>query len=89
MKKHSVFLIALMLTLSLAACRSNDMPEVTGGTTAPMPTVVTTMPTVATTMPTEDNVPGTSFLPDEDGLIGENDGTTSNTEASERMRIIR
>lgn len=89
MKKYSVFVIALMLSMSLAACRSSDMPDVTGGTTAPMPTVTTTMPTVATTFPTEDTVPGTSFIPDEDGLIGENDGTTVNTEPSERMRIIR
>lgn len=87
MKKYSIIAIAFMLTMALTACRSNDMPNTTDGSTNTMPTVVTTMPT----RPTEDNVPGTSFIPDEDGIIGEPDGTmgTETTEPSARMRMIR
>lgn len=91
MKKYSVIAIALMLMLALTACRSSDMPETTNGTSS-MPTVVTTMPTMGTTEP---DVPGTSFTPDDDGIIGQTSdptgttGTTGSADASSRMRIMR
>ncbi len=84
MKKYGIFAISIMLSIALSACRSNDMPDATDGSTNNMPTVVTTMPT----RPTEENIPGTTFTPDEDGIIGETDGTET-TEPSTRMRVIR
>ena len=85
MRKYGIFVLALMLALALSACRSNDMPATTDGTTGSMPTVVTTLPTVVTTRPTEENIPGTSFIPDDNGIIGE---STDGTEPSARMRIV-
>ena len=87
MKKYCVIAIALLLMLTFTACRSSDMPETTDGTTN-MPTVVTTLPTI---LPTEPDVPGTSFRPDDDGIIGETTdptGSTDNTTPSSKMRII-
>ena len=87
MKKYGIIAIALMLMLALSACRSSDMPETTNGTSS-MPTVVTTLPTITTTEP---NVPGTSFKPDDDGMIGETTDPTGNagsSEPSSRMRIL-
>ena len=88
MKKFSIFALVLALTVALSACSRKNM-----GTTNTTNTTGNTMPTVITTMPDmNDTVPGTSFLPDEDGLIGENDtteqsGTTETTGMDQRMRL--
>ena len=83
MKKYGILAIALMLSMAFTACKSTDMSNDPSGT---MPTLVTTLPTV-TTQPTEDNIPGTSFQPDDDGLIGETEGTT-NTDPSAKMPMM-
>ena len=90
MKKYGIFALVLALTLALSACGRRD----TGTTTDTTATTGNTMPTVITTMPDMDeDIPGTSFHPDQDGLIGETDGTedtTNTTDATDpeaRMRL--
>lgn len=92
MKKFSIFALVLALTLALSACGRRNT-DTTTDTTA---TTGNTMPTVITTMPEmEDDIPGTSFHPDQDGLIGETDGTdgtdttgtTETTGPDARMRL--
>ena len=89
MKKYGIFVIALMMTMTMTACMGRDDTNNTNntgttGTTAPMPTVITTMPT------TEPVMPDTSFYPDDDGFIGETDGTgdtNGQNDPQARMRI--
>ena len=57
MKKSAIIAIALLLCLSLAACRMSNNDETTAPTTAPttIPTTApTTVPTVPTVIPTID-----------------------------------
>ena len=85
MKKFSIFALVVTLIGTLCACnRSDKMPQETTGIT--MPTIITTEPYM------ENTVPGTSFHPDQDGMIGETEDTTRSTDGTEpqprhRMRL--
>ena len=75
MKKFGIFALVLALTGVLCACnRSDKMPQETTGVT--MPTIITTEPHVY------DTVPGTTFRPDGDGMIGETEETTYTTDST-------
>ena len=83
MKKIGIFSMALVLMAALCACNRSkmDTQNTTGNT---MPTVITTIPT------TEERIPGTSFQPDDDGIIGETSETTNPTQTPRyrgRMRL--
>ena len=79
MKKYSIFALVLALSLTLCACGRRD----TGATTDTTGTTGMTMPTIMSTTPsTEEHVPGTTFQPDEDGIIGDTQGTENTTGAT-------
>ena len=64
MRKFGIFALVLALTGVLCACnRSDKVTQETTGVT--MPTIITTEPHV------NDTIPGTTFRPDEDGMIAE------------------
>lgn len=65
MKKYTVFLLCLILTLGLCACRAESQPDTTAGTTRPP---VTTQPVTTAPEPTmETNIPDPSV--DDDHLV--------------------
>ena len=75
MRKFGIFALVLALTGVLCACnRSDKTPQETTGIT--MPTIITTEPHV------NDTVPGTTFRPDEDGMIDDTEETTRNTDST-------
>lgn len=84
MKKYSIFALVLALSLTLCACGRRN----TGTTTNTTDTTGMTMPTIMSTTPsTEENIPGTTFHPDEDGIIGDNEGTEGSTGATGDARM--
>ena len=75
MKKFGIFALVLALTGVLCACnRSDKVTQETTGVT--MPTIITTEPHV------NDTIPGTTFRPDEDGMIGDTEETTHTTDST-------
>ena len=81
MKKYTIFALVLALSLALSACGRRDTGTTTNTTGMTMPTIMSTTPS------TEEHIPGTTFLPDGDGIIGDTTATENTTGPDGRMRL--